>query len=738
MKLLFNAILIIVVFFSCYVEEIYLSVLPLHPGTVAPFTVRAQRAFDFDQEKALGSYRKIALSRYVPLYEYIPNRANEAKKEMEALSFMASTLQNMNSAREEKVVEYLSRNFGLDLHRQAVLKLLRNPNLENILAGVLTIEESILLNKIVEDPEPLRGRKSIEVRYPEPTGIVAHSANEVLTLEEVRLTLRQRVNKLFWQLDKDVLDPLLKISLATLAPNLKYDKNENEKRIEEIIQRYPSKVIPYQPGDILVAFREVVSQEDMLLLAAYQQEKNNDRYGEAPSLLIVILFMVGLYNLLLFNIVGDGWREEPHYRLLLSLLVMNIIAFKACLLFTPFPIFAVPFALLPFLINLLHNERVSAICTVVMGAMLVSLFSGSTLEILFFFTYGGVVAVLISSNIRRRMNIVFPSLVVGIINVAVLVVFSMDWGSVATLFSDWQKIDMSALNRIVDGHSLTNLAGAFAGGCVAGPAALLLLPCLELVLPAASSFKLNRYADLQHPLLRDLLTKAPATYQHTMTVAYLAQAIGEAVGANTLLLRIGAYYHDIGKMADPSSFAENQSDGKNPHDDLDPQESVKLIIDHVCNGETLGRQVRLPEAIVDLISQHHGTQLVEFFYDKAAASQEFTPRREDFRYFGPKPQSIEAAILMIVDASEAASRSMEEPTREKIEKMVRLLVVKRIADGQFDECNLSTRQLAKIIEKLVDSLEASLHSRLEYPWQKKGKGKIVAAKNIRSRKVSNA
>ena len=738
MRLLLNGILVIVAFFACYAEDFYLCVASPQAGEVASLTVRAQLAFEFDQEKALGNYRKIAFSKYVPLYDYVPDRSNEAKEMIEALSLIASTVQGMNSGGEEEVVAYLNSKFGLDLHRRAALKLLHDPNLKNILAGVMTIEESILLKKIVEDPEPLKGRKSIEVRYPEPTGIVAYSANEVITLEEARLALQERVHQLFWQLDEKVLEPLMQISFATLSPNLRYDQEENEKRIEKIIQQYPSKVIRYQPGDALVAFGEVLSHEDELLLASYRKHKKKAFDAKAPWLLIATLFMVGLYNLFLSKIVGTAWRKEPPHKLLLWLLIIHIIIFKACLLFTSFPIFALPFALLSFLTNLLHDERVAASSTVVMGAMLLSLFLGGTLEILLYFTFGGVVAVLVASNIRKRIHIVFPSLVVGIINVVILTAFSMDWGSVADLVWGWQRIDISVLSKVVDSRSMEDVGWAFVGGLLAGPAAMLFLPLLEFSLPAASNFKLSRYADLQHPLMKDLLTKAPATYQHTMTVAYLAQAVGEALGLNPLLLRIGAYYHDVGKMANPTFFAENQSGGKNPHDDLDPIESAKFIINHVRQGERLGRQMRLPQAIVDLISQHHGTQLVEFFYDKAIKSQNFAHPKKDFRYPGPKPQSIEAAILMIVDAVEAASRSMEEPTREKIERMIRLLVVKRVADGQFDECNLSTRGLAKIVNTLVESLEATLHSRVEYPWQKKRKGELRLAKTVGSRKASNA
>jgi putative nucleotidyltransferase with HDIG domain len=220
--------------------------------------------------------------------------------------------------------------------------------------------------------------------------------------------------------------------------------------------------------------------------------------------------------------------------------------------------------------------------------------------------------------------------------------------------------------------------------------------------------------------MKELLSKAPGTYQHSMTVAYLAQSVGEVIGADTLLLRIGAYYHDIGKMMNPKFFIENQFNGENPHDVLEPRESARIIVNHVRHGMRIGQEAGLPKVVVDLILQHHGSQLMEYFYNIAAKTYpKSTIQKEDFRYPGPKPQSVEAAILMVTDAVEAASRSLEDPTRKKFEKMVRLILVRRIVDGQFSECDLSSRDLSKIVRALVDALEASFHSRIRYPWQRK-------------------
>jgi putative nucleotidyltransferase with HDIG domain len=299
---------------------------------------------------------------------------------------------------------------------------------------------------------------------------------------------------------------------------------------------------------------------------------------------------------------------------------------------------------------------------------------------------------------------------------------SADWQSIPLFSGQVPAVTMAGLMELYRHPLVYHLIWAFVGGMAAGPLTLILLPVLEFSWHTASAFKLNRYSDLQHPLLKRMFTEAPGTYQHSMTVAYLAQSAGEAIGANTLLLRIGAYYHDIGKMSNPRYFIENQFNGENPHDYLDAHESADLIVNHVKKGVKLGLNARLPKAVVDMILQHHGTQIMEYFYHLAAKSNpQSAVNEKHFRYPGPKPQSIEAAILMIADAVEAASRSLQEPTRKKFEKMVRLITVKRIADGQFSDCFLTTRDIERITRTLVDSLEASFHSRIRYPWQEKTK-----------------
>jgi putative nucleotidyltransferase with HDIG domain len=720
MRLFLNIILLVATLVASYFEFIYFTVIPPELDKVAPFTVRSQGNFTFDQNKALGGRRDIALSRYIPLYTYLPGTTDKVQKNMESLTKEISYLQEQKPLAGQELVDYLHEAFGLSIGRTQASKFLGYPNLKNLLNGILTVEKSIMENIIAENQDPYKGKMTIEVLYPKPKGIVAHPTGEVLTIEQARLMLQDKANQLFWQVDKSVLNPVIQISQSALLPNLKFDKRENNRRIEEIIRRYPSKVIHYNPGDILVPFNKMITEEDLLLIDSYIKFAQNNLYDMTLWIFTITLLVILFNDMFILKILSSGQRKTLSYRPILSLLIISIFLFKSCLLFTPFPLYFIPFALIPLVIILLNHGRVAATWSVIIGAILITLVSTRTFQIFLFFSIGGLAAVLFSLKIQKRIHILLSSFIVGIINVILLLAFSAQWQNMMPLFGKTSELWISLKALISDRNLSAGLGWAFAGGILSGPLALLILPVLEVGRHATSNFKLARYADLQHPLLKDLFTKIPATYQHSMTMASLAQAVGEAVGANTLLLRTGAYYHDIGKMAEPMFFSENQSGGENPHDKMDPSDSARVIINHVKHGEQIGREMGLPEVIVDLIKQHHGTLFVEFFYSKAVKADDGSkPRKKDFRYPGPKPQTLEAAILMIVDSVEATFRSMEAPTQEQIERMILLNIVKRIADGQFDECYVSTRDIAKIVETLTHSIEATFHSRITYPWQEK-------------------
>jgi putative nucleotidyltransferase with HDIG domain len=257
---------------------------------------------------------------------------------------------------------------------------------------------------------------------------------------------------------------------------------------------------------------------------------------------------------------------------------------------------------------------------------------------------------------------------------------------------------------------------------IAGSLMTCLLPLIERWFGVQTDLSLIELGDPAHPLLQELVRRAPGTYNHSITVASLAEAAAERIGAQGLLVRVGAYYHDIGKMLKPGYFIENQGHGDNRHESLVPAMSTLVIIAHVKDGADLARQHHLPDPMIDFIQQHHGTTLVEYFYRRASAQRETDPQgaevdESSFRYPGPKPQTREAGVLMLADAVESASRVLAEPTASRIESLVHEITMKRLLDGQFDECGLTLREVHAIGESLVKSLTAVYHGRVKYPGQ---------------------
>lgn len=266
----------------------------------------------------------------------------------------------------------------------------------------------------------------------------------------------------------------------------------------------------------------------------------------------------------------------------------------------------------------------------------------------------------------------------------------------------------------------------FAGGAgVAGLVMTALLPFLERLFDIQTDISLLELSDANHPLLKELVQRAAGTYNHSINVASMSEAAADAIGANGLLCRVGAYFHDVGKLRKPEYFIENQAGGPNKHDDLVPTMSTLVILAHVKDGIEIAKKHHLPQRIIDLIEQHHGTTLVEYFYQKALQQSEELNGDEDappldesdFRYPGPRPQTPEAAVMMLADTVESASRALREPAPARIEGLVREITRKRFDDGQFEECNITIQQLNTIQESLIKSLNAMYHARVKYPEQ---------------------
>jgi cyclic-di-AMP phosphodiesterase PgpH len=474
-------------------------------------------------------------------------------------------------------------------------------------------------------------------------------------------------------------------------------------------------------GETIIPFLKPLDEQDVQRIqTAYRSEGAAAHHHlSAPFLLFTMIFVAGFLAVFRAALPQTRSRRTGSQNLVLTLLILHLVLMKALLLFTPLPTHMLPFGLLPLLMVGLNQSRALAVGAAVAAAILSALFVDPTFTSLIALLVAGLTAALAANAMTRTGDAILPGLLIGAACAAVFSVANFPaWQAVAGQAES--PLRLSTLSAFATQPVVTGTALTFGGAFMAGLLARVFLPLLRATRYLSTTLKLRRFADLDHPTLKKLFSEAPGTYQHSLGVAYLAQSAGDVIGADALLLRIGGYYHDIGKVLSPGDFTENQFNEPNPHDRLRPAESVSRIIRHVDDGVRLAAELRIPKMVLDLIPQHHGTQLVEYFYDKAQKEKSEPPAREiDFRYPGPKPQSLEAAVLMIADAVEAASRTLKEPTRATFDKLVRMIIVKRIADGQFSECDLDTREIEKIATALVDCLEAMFHSRIRYPWQKR-------------------
>jgi putative nucleotidyltransferase with HDIG domain len=313
---------------------------------------------------------------------------------------------------------------------------------------------------------------------------------------------------------------------------------------------------------------------------------------------------------------------------------------------------------------------------------------------------GGSAAALYARTIRYRREFVRTGAMIGLLNLLVIVVLGLLRGGG------------------IDYHTLLRQGGGgLAAGVLATTLAWVLLPTVETVFHITTNVGLIELGDSNHPLLKRMVMEAPGTYHHSLVVGNLAESAAEAIGANPLLARVGALYHDIGKLKKPDYFSENERMARSRHDTLIPSMSSLIITSHVKDGIDLGYKYRLKPALIDIIREHHGTSLVYYFYKRAEQmnGEQAGVDEADYRYPGPKPQTKEAAIIMLADAVEAAARAMEKPTANKVKGLIRELILARFNDGQLDESELTLRDLHRIQEAFTHIILGTLHQRVKYP-----------------------
>ena len=449
-------------------------------------------------------------------------------------------------------------------------------------------------------------------------------------------------------------------------------------------------------GEIILREGDIVTPLDVEALSVLGLRQAGIEWQGVVGTVIFVLLIAIVLGLYLFRFQQEYWVRWPRMLLLLLLLVLFILAAKLMVSDQAILSYLLPTAALSMLLTVLLGPQL-AITVTVLFSMVVGFMAGGSLELAVYALVGGLIASLSLVRVERLNAFLWAGVYVALANLAVILAFRLP-------------------NQDYDAVRLLTLAGfSLVNGGLSASLTLAGFYLLGTLFNITTSLQLMELARPTHPLLRQLLLKAPGTYHHTILVSNMAEEAAGRIGADALLARVGAYYHDIGKTIRPYFFVDNQVEGVNVHERLDPRTSAQIVISHVKDGLDLAKRHRLPRKIRDFIPQHHGTSLATYFYQQARESEGDEVNEEDFRYPGPKPQTKETAIVMLADICEAAVRAERPASIEEIEELVREIIGSKVLAGQLDECDLTLRDLDEIRNAFVNILQGVFHPRIKYP-----------------------
>lgn len=577
--------------------------------------------------------------------------------------------------------------------------------------ALLQIFDEVMAAGVIDREKSVLSHKFIALRRGTVEAIV--SVEAVTDVAEALALVERRLHGIWEGQSEAALANVAKaMSLYrwVLKPNLRYSEVETEKLRLVAMDSVPRTVGFVQENERIVGRHERITEEVKLKLDSMRKVRaergtEHTHTWQYVGIVLHVALITALYAIYLFLFRKRIFHDNRKLALIALLLVIeSFFAFLSLAIEVRAPIqylIFVPAASM--LLTIIFDSRVAFYGTVTM-AFLIAGIRGNDYSIALASLVAGALSVYTVRDIKHRTQI-FRSLVFVFIGYACIII-------------------ALGLERFTDVTTVVaELTFALANGVFSPVLTYGLLIFFERAFRVTTDLTLLELADFHSPLLRQLSEQAPGTFHHSITLGNLAGAAAEAIGANGILARVGAYYHDIGKLVKPAYFVENQQHGKSKHSRLRPRMSALIIASHVKEGIELGRQHGLPDVVLDFIPQHHGTTLISYFYDKAQkqAEEKHDPKdvinEADYRYPGPKPQTKETGIVMLADSVEATARTMDNPTPQKLEAMIDTMIKNRFVEGQLDECELTLRDLTKIKEAFLKILIGIHHPRVKYPEQ---------------------
>ncbi len=588
--------------------------------------------------------------------------------------------------------------------------------IENLICQILfkVLDNGIVANKEILLRNQEKGITLVDVANKEEK--VEQNLKKFYGLEQAQEVSRIVAEPLFKNVDYEIRDIVIDFTLRLLQPNITLNRSDTEERKKRAESETGVTLFRVKAGEMILREGDRVSQTQLGRLQAMMNETEKSRIGATlESIGVALLVILILSTIYAMNLMPKNEITPTHNK--------NIL-FIVCILAT-FLCIAKISASVPGVINAtvsfeIPNSAVLYGMPLSAGAMTICLFMGlevalpfalvfailvalifdNQLGIFTFFLLSGTVGAYWTRNCRERKVFIKAGAKTGLLNVF--------FATAIIIYSGETSLEVFLWSWLF----------AFSGGVAAGIVTAGLGPLIEMIFDYTTDIKLLELANLEQPLLRRLMIEAPGTYNHSVIVGTMADAVASEIGANPLLARVCGYYHDIGKIEKAQYFIENQHGGKNKHDKLAPSMSALIITGHIKNGVEIAKKYKLGKPIIDTIKQHHGSSTLEFFYEKAKSQLkegDQAVNHGDFQYPGPKPQTIEAGIVMIADVVEAASRTLDDPTPARIQGLVQNLINKIFSDGQLDYCEITLKDLHSIAKRFNQILSGIHHHRIKYP-----------------------
>lgn len=560
-----------------------------------------------------------------------------------------------------------------------------------------------------------QGIEAYRINAPEAPPLEIVNLDEVGDLSAAQNLIEKRAQEKLGVFDPLTRAVLTKIAKDLLQPNLHFNRDQTEEAKQMALAKLGIPQVTYKKDEVIVRKGQRLSPADMkkigAIIAALKQTPGT-RSFDSVALFVMVLFFLAVLPTFARRDIRKFRVTSKDLIFLAAVLVLSLAVLKSVNFWAESAqknlqnapeglnfYYLIPLAGAAMLVRMVLNSEIALVFSLALSA-LGGAVAGNSLFFVIYTLVGSVVAAGEVRQCRQRSTILLAGVILGLCNVLLILLISV-----------------ITSERLMYQTLLLNALFGLAGGVFISMVTAGMVPVAEFVFGYATDIKLLELLNQDHPLLKDLSMKAPGTHQHSLMVANLAEAAAKAIGANPLVARVSAMYHDIGKMNKPPYYAENQWDGQNIHDRLSPSMSTLIIHAHIKDGAELAERYKLPKVVVAAINQHHGQGLLRFFFEKAKElNASGVPIEEtEFRYPGPKPQTRESAIIMLADVVESAARTVREPNPARLQGMVQKLINRFFTDGQLDECDLTLKDLHDIARSFNITLGAIYHHRPDYP-----------------------